>query len=160
MVFHTSCHNQEMLLGGVYVATGWSRQHRRNWPSSLKRNKMKLYLKSQQRPSLYFIQILWRGLKLLLLLPRVWVFDTKPPEWYITVSTERDLHLDNRVPGTSIGRSRIYIQPKPAILQILHTARARIFKRLWSPGIDSKEWIPPAYVVWRAGTITLFLFSS
>ncbi len=24
--------------------------------------------------------------------------------------------------------------------------RARIFKRLWSPGIDSKEWIPPAYV--------------
>ncbi len=32
----------------------------------------------------------------------------------------------------------------------------RIFKRLWSPGIDSKEWIPPAYVAWRAGTITLF----
>ncbi len=23
---------------------------------------------------------------------------------------------------------------------------ARIFKRLWSPGIESKEWIPPAYV--------------
>ncbi len=23
---------------------------------------------------------------------------------------------------------------------------AGIFKRLWSPGIDSKEWIPPAYV--------------
>ncbi len=38
--------------------------------------------------------------------------------------------------------------------------RARIFKRLWSPGIDSKEWIPPAYVAWRAGTITLFLLSS
>ncbi len=35
--------------------------------------------------------------------------------------------------------------------------RARIFKRLWSPGIDSKERIPPAYVAWRAGTITLFL---
>jgi hypothetical protein len=30
---------------------------------------------------------------------------------------------------------------------------ARIFKRLWSPGIDSKEWIPPAYVAWRVGTI-------
>ncbi len=29
---------------------------------------------------------------------------------------------------------------------------ARIFKRLWSPGIDSKELIPPAYVAWRAGT--------
>ncbi len=34
---------------------------------------------------------------------------------------------------------------------------ARIFKRVWGPGIDSKEWILPAYVAWRAGTITLFL---
>jgi hypothetical protein len=25
------------------------------------------------------------------------------------------------------------------------------FKHLWSPGIDSKEWIPPAYVASRAG---------
>jgi hypothetical protein len=33
----------------------------------------------------------------------------------------------------------------------------RIFESLWSPGIDTKEWIPPAYVAWRAGTITLFL---
>jgi hypothetical protein len=40
------------------------------------------------------------------------------------------------------------------------TAKARIFKRLWSPGIDSKELIPPAYVAWRAGTITLFLLGS
>jgi hypothetical protein len=30
-------------------------------------------------------------------------------------------------------------------------SRACIFKRLWGPGIDSKEWIPPAYVAWRAG---------
>jgi hypothetical protein len=37
--------------------------------------------------------------------------------------------------------------------------RARIFKRLWSPGIDSKELIPPAYVAWRTGTITLLLGS-
>ncbi len=37
---------------------------------------------------------------------------------------------------------------------------ARIFKRVWGPGIDSKEWIPPAYVAWRAGTITLFLLGS
>ncbi len=37
---------------------------------------------------------------------------------------------------------------------------ARIFKRLWSPGIDSKEWIPPVYVAWRAVTITLFLLGS
>jgi hypothetical protein len=38
--------------------------------------------------------------------------------------------------------------------------RARIFKRLLSPGIDTKELIPPAYVAWRAGTITLFLLGS
>jgi hypothetical protein len=30
---------------------------------------------------------------------------------------------------------------------------ARICKRLWSPGIDSENSIPPAYVAWRAGTI-------
>ena len=29
---------------------------------------------------------------------------------------------------------------------------ARICKRLWSPGIDSEESIPPAYVALRAGT--------
>ncbi len=34
-------------------------------------------------------------------------------------------------------------------------AGARILKRLWSPGIDSKEWILPAYVARRAGTINL-----
>jgi hypothetical protein len=31
-------------------------------------------------------------------------------------------------------------------------SRAGICKRLRSPGIDSKESIPPAYVAWRAGT--------
>jgi hypothetical protein len=30
--------------------------------------------------------------------------------------------------------------------------RARYFTLLRSPGIDSKESIPPAYVAWRAGT--------
>ncbi len=38
--------------------------------------------------------------------------------------------------------------------------RARIFKCLWGPGMDSKESIPPVYVAWRAGTITLFLLGS
>jgi hypothetical protein len=38
--------------------------------------------------------------------------------------------------------------------------RARICKRLRSPGIDSEESIPSAYVAWRAGTTTLFLLSS
>jgi hypothetical protein len=39
-------------------------------------------------------------------------------------------------------------------------ARGGIFKLLWSPRINSKESIPPAYVVWRAGTTSLFRFSS
>jgi hypothetical protein len=30
--------------------------------------------------------------------------------------------------------------------------RARICKRLWSPGIDSEESIQPAYVACRSGT--------
>ncbi len=30
--------------------------------------------------------------------------------------------------------------------------RARICKRLWSPGINSEESISPAYVAWRAST--------
>ncbi len=38
--------------------------------------------------------------------------------------------------------------------------RARIFKLLRSPKIDSKESILPAFVAWRAGTTTLFLFGS
>ncbi len=38
--------------------------------------------------------------------------------------------------------------------------RVRTFKCLWGPGIDSKEWIPPAYVAWRAGTKTLFLLGA
>ena len=37
---------------------------------------------------------------------------------------------------------------------------AGIFKPLWRPGIDAKASIPPAYVAWRAGTITLFLLGA
>ncbi len=36
-------------------------------------------------------------------------------------------------------------------------ARARIFKLLRGPGIDSKESIPPAYAARQAGMTTLFL---
>ncbi len=43
---------------------------------------------------------------------------------------------------------------------VSHENWARVFKRLWSPGIDFKEGIPPAYVAWRAGTITLFLLGA
>jgi hypothetical protein len=32
------------------------------------------------------------------------------------------------------------------------SARDRICKCLWNPGIDSEESIPPAYVAWRSGT--------
>jgi hypothetical protein len=49
---------------------------------------------------------------------------------------------------------------QPFSLALWSGYRARIFKCLWGPGIDSKEWIPPAYVAWRAGTITLFLLGS
>jgi hypothetical protein len=38
--------------------------------------------------------------------------------------------------------------------------RDGIFKLLRSPGIDSKESIPPAYEAWRASTTTLFLLGS
>jgi hypothetical protein len=38
--------------------------------------------------------------------------------------------------------------------------RARIFNLLRSPGIDSKDSIPPTYVAWRAGATDLFLFGS
>jgi hypothetical protein len=31
-------------------------------------------------------------------------------------------------------------------------SRARICERLWSPGIDSEETNPSAYVAWQAGT--------
>ncbi len=41
-----------------------------------------------------------------------------------------------------------------------HTTGESIFKLLRSPGIYSKESIPPAYVAWRAGTTTIYYSSS
>jgi hypothetical protein len=52
----------------------------------------------------------------------------------------------------------IYIQPE--LMNVRLQFRAGIFKPLWSPGIDAKASIPPAYVAWRAGTITLFLLGA
>ncbi len=40
----------------------------------------------------------------------------------------------------------------PGIRYLALLFRARICKRLWSPGIDSEESTPPGYVVWQAGT--------
>jgi hypothetical protein len=49
----------------------------------------------------------------------------------------------------------------PELLKRLQmAAQSPYFKRLWSPGIDSKELIPPVYVARRAGTTTLFLLGS
>jgi hypothetical protein len=46
----------------------------------------------------------------------------------------------------------------PGLLKSLKcSTRARIYKRLRSPGIDSKVSIPPAYIACRACTITLFI---
>ncbi len=53
----------------------------------------------------------------------------------------------------------ISYRTEPEILpgqRIPRPTRARIF----SPGMDSKEPIPPAYVAWRAGTITIWLLGS
>jgi len=42
--------------------------------------------------------------------------------------------------------------PWNEFLQTMYVARARICKRLWRPGIDSKESMPLAYFAWRPGT--------
>ncbi len=47
-----------------------------------------------------------------------------------------------------------------AVWNGVRAVRAGIFKPLWSLGIDAKSSIPPAYVAWRAGTITLFLLGA
>jgi hypothetical protein len=50
--------------------------------------------------------------------------------------------------------------PPPVFFIFFAPFRARIFKLLRSPRIDSKEPIPPGCVAWRAGTTTLFLLGS
>ncbi len=44
----------------------------------------------------------------------------------------------------------LYKAPLPSPCRCTSAARARIFKRLRSPEIDSEESIPSAYVAWRA----------
>jgi len=46
------------------------------------------------------------------------------------------------------------------IYQAGEISRDGIIKLLKSPGIDSKESIPPANVAWRAGTTILILLGS
>ncbi len=48
---------------------------------------------------------------------------------------------------------RVQVSPLTACVRMRKTAsRARICKRLWSPGIDSEESILPAHVAWRASS--------
>ncbi len=51
---------------------------------------------------------------------------------------------------SAAGRLPCRVAPLVAAVNII--TRARICKCLWSPGIDSEESIPPAYVAWRTGT--------
>ncbi len=44
--------------------------------------------------------------------------------------------------------------------EVVADSRDGIFTLLRSPGIDSNDTIPPAYVTWRPGTTTLFLLGS
>jgi hypothetical protein len=60
------------------------------------------------------------------------------------------LHNPRDVPGLEPGQNR----------STTEEYRGGIFKLLRSPEIDSKELFPQAYVVWRAGTTTLFLPGS
>ncbi len=46
------------------------------------------------------------------------------------------------------------------VYTVVLETRARIFKLLRSPRIDSNEPIPPGCVAWRPGTTTLFLLGS
>jgi hypothetical protein len=57
------------------------------------------------------------------------------------------LFFDCTVPSCTL--SLMPKEPEPEFVNLLR-----------SPGIDSKESIPPAYVAWRAGTTTLFLHGS
>ncbi len=66
-------------------------------------------------------------------------------DWTLTNLSQYFLHSfsDSNNGSVPIGES-----PEPVFL-----------KCLWGPGI-AQELIPPAYVAWRAGTITLFLLGS
>ncbi len=60
----------------------------------------------------------------------------------VFVNILRSPRIDSQ-PGGPV--RQVYLMYRPP-------TRARICKRLRSPGIDSEESITPAYVAWRAGT--------
>ncbi len=70
------------------------------------------------------------------------------------------INKDDRAYVAVVGNCFTPTPPPPPITYMAAqrepVAVARIFKLLRSPGIDSKESIPPAYVAWWSGTITLY----
>jgi hypothetical protein len=63
-----------------------------------------------------------------------------------SIRSKSDISGFSRFPANdSFGRTGLH-------LSLSAKSRARICKRLWSPGINSENSIPPAYVAWRAGT--------
>jgi hypothetical protein len=83
------------------------------------------------------------------------VFSTPLVNW--RPSTFSPVHLPPPLPCVNKYRAGIF---KPSMgarnrrgIELSYLpARGRICKRLWSPGIDSEEPIPPAYAAWQAGT--------
>ncbi len=69
----------------------------------------------------------------------------KGNQFFYSLSEDTDLIVI--MAQTEIFDSALTTLPPPFFL-----FRAQIFKRLWSPGIDSKEPIPPACEARRAGT--------
>jgi hypothetical protein len=66
--------------------------------------------------------------------------------------------------GSWLGIVSVYVRVevvfKPSFVrEFIKKTRARIFNLLRDPRMDSKEPIPPAYVAWRAGTLTLYSYS-
>jgi hypothetical protein len=54
----------------------------------------------------------------------------------------------------------VFVCQTVCYLLVTNVTQIWYFKLLKSPGIDSKESVPPAYVAWRAGMATLFLLGS
>ncbi len=79
-------------------------------------------------------------------------YSTNGKSWFLKWEKEARM----KCPGSELEKHRF----EAVFLGMNLRSWARTFKCLWGSGIDSKEWIPPAYVAWRAGTIILFLLGS
>jgi hypothetical protein len=78
------------------------------------------------------------------------------------IEAKRSLYIP-QIRKTEVEQTRLIpeigkIEAKKTNWMEVKRTEAVFLKLLWSPGIDSKELIPPAYVAWRADTPTLLLF--